>query len=901
MKVTGSARNSSACQGYPNIKDLWKFIDNSGAFESPSADKVRSLYFPLCNESLMSSLAPDLAGDIKKGQGSFLLEPVSRINLISSRSSRNFWVYINPDKIWSASGVSKDLKQIKEDRFNLEAGLLCQKVSRENRGVGLKAEITSFVPSSGEPVEIMQVKLTNVSGKQISFTSTAAIPMYCRGANNIRDHRQVTSLLQRIDLNKYGVISKPTLSFDESGHKPNKDYYFVLGVDARGRAPQYIYPTQEMFCGEAGDLEAPEAVLENILPDKRPIQGREPMGALRFKSLSLKPGRNLSYIIVMGITQDAKEISRLLSKFNSVSKVETALQKTKKFWQEKSSAIKVSSAESDFDNWFAWVNIQPVLRKIFGCSFLPDFDYGKGGRGWRDLWQDCLALILNSPQQVAGILLNNFSGVRIDGSNATIVGKSPGEFIADRNDIARVWMDHGVWPLITTELYINETGDAGILFKGAPYFCDQHIWRSSKINRAWNTESGNKLKTKAGLVYQGSIFEHLLIQNLTQFFNVGSHNHIRLEGADWNDGLDMAREFGESVAFSAMYAGNLNRLAELLLKTGKKKILLAEEMKLLLKGLNYNSVKEKRKILEEYFTKAERSVSGKKISLDAQELSRNLRKKADWITGHIRKTEWLNDGFFNGYYDNKKRRVEGKVNGLLRMCLASQVFPVMAGVSDNEQVKKIIKSADKYLLDKELKSYRLNTDFKEEQHNLGRSFSFIYGDKENGAIFSHMVVMYAHSLYSRGFIKEGWRALSSLYKLASDTQKSKIYPCLPEYFNLEGRGMYSYLTGSASWFILTLLTQAFGVRGENGNLLIEPKLTAEQFGDKAVISISRFFSGAKVKINFSNPKKLDYGKYRILKASLNFKPLPLIDPRRLLINRKSLVSKSLNIINIILG
>jgi len=41
------------------------------------------------------------------------------------------------------------------------------------------------------------------------------------------------------------------------------------------------------------------------------------------------------------------------------------------------------------------VAIQPTLRKIFGCSFLPDFDYGKGGRGWRDLWQDCLGLILS--------------------------------------------------------------------------------------------------------------------------------------------------------------------------------------------------------------------------------------------------------------------------------------------------------------------------------------------------------------------------------------------------------------------------------------------------------------------------------------------------------------------------
>ena len=867
------------------MEKLWKFTDNLGSFAAPAADKIKSLYFPLANESLMSSLTPELRGDIKSGQNAFLLEPVSRINLSTSRSSRNFWVYINSNKIWSACGVSKNFKQIKNDHFEFSAGLLWQRVARQNNSIGLKSEITSFAPATQEPVEIMRVKLTNTSLKTIKFVPTAAIPMYARSANNIRDHRQVTSLLQRVILNKYGVISKPTLLFDESGHKPNRDYYFVLGFDSNGRPPQYIYPTQEMFCGEAGDLEAPETILNNLLPDKRSIQGKEPMGALRFKNITLNPGLSFSYIILMGITRNPKEITRLLNKFNTNAKIEKALQQTKSYWTQKAQAINFSSVDSDFDNWLNWVNIQPYLRKIFGCSFLPDFDYGKGGRGWRDLWQDCLGLILNNPEQARSILLNNFSGVRINGTNATIVGKNPGEFIADRNNISRVWMDHGVWPLVTTNLYINETGDLNILFEQAKYFCDRHTWT----------------KSASGKIHSGSIFEHLLLQNLTQFFNVGSHNHIRLEGADWNDGLDMAGEEGESVAFSAMYAQNLNLLAELLLKTGKKDIELGEEILILLKHVDYNDKNRKHKVLESYLAKVKDKVSGKNKSVEVESLARNLKIKSLWITRHIRKDEWLKEGFFNGYYDNKKRRVEGKVNGLLRMCLASQVFPIMSGVADEKQIKQIIKSVNKHLLDKELKGYHLNTDFKEEQHDLGRAFSFSYGDKENGAIFSHMVVMYAYALYNRGFASEGWKALSSLYKLAKDTEKSKIYPCLPEYFNAQGRGMYSYLTGSASWFILTLLTQAFGARGEDGNLVIEPKLVLEQFGKGQTISMSRNFCGSKLQISIVNPGKLDYGRYKIVKASLNSKILPLDDSSRLRINRKFLLAKTRNKISILLG
>ena len=68
-----------------------------------------------------------------------------------------------------------------------------------------------------------------------------------------------------------------------------------------------------------------------------------------------------------------------------------------------------------------WVSFQPFLRRLFGCSFLPHHDYGRGGRGWRDLWQDCLSLLLMNPQNVGAMIEKNYGGVRIDGTNATII------------------------------------------------------------------------------------------------------------------------------------------------------------------------------------------------------------------------------------------------------------------------------------------------------------------------------------------------------------------------------------------------------------------------------------------------------------------------------------------------
>ena len=137
-------------------------------------------------------------------------------------------------------------------------------------------------------------------------------------------------------------------------------------------------------------------------------------------------------------------------------------------------------------------------------------------------------------------------------------------FIADRNNITRVWMDHALWPLITTQLYIDQTGDIDILNRKVPYFKDAQTERGRLRDQLWSSEQGNKQMTQADVIYKGSILEHLLIQQLSAFYEIGEHNIYRLRDADWNDALDMAPDRGESVAFTCAYAGNLRNLARMI-------------------------------------------------------------------------------------------------------------------------------------------------------------------------------------------------------------------------------------------------------------------------------------------------------------------------------------------------
>ncbi len=873
-------------------KPFFNFIDDQATFVSTQAAKMKTMYAPLCGAeatSLKSAITPSLSGDIKTDKFHYVTKPASREDL--RYPVRNFFVHIKGKSTLSLAGFGFD------DQATITVGQLWHSLVRSDKKSGIELSAINFIPSSNEPVELMRVTVKNISKKTITFTPTAAVPIFGRSLANKHDHEHVTALLNRTVQLSEGILVEPTMAFNEEGHKEIHSSYFVFGVDDKNALPLGTFPTVDVFYGDVGTMIAPHAVIENVKPRRltpAEMQGKEVVGALRFKDVTLKSKQSKDFIIAVGVVSDAKEAHSTFKKFSSSSKFDAALIENKKFWSEKTSTIGFKTGDETFNGWMRWVTVQPVLRRIFGCSFLPDHDYGKGGKGWRDLWQDLLSLILIEPHLVRDGLINNFSGIRIDGSNATIIGNKLGEFFADRNAITRVWMDHGSWPFLTTLLYIHQTGDFDLLLQRQTYFRDPQLSRTYDKDIAWVSAYGNKLLDKKGHVHEGTILEHLLVQHLTQFFNVGEHNIIRLENADWNDGLDMAFDRGESVAFTALYAGNLLKLADLIEALGTAKkisvVRLAKEIVILLDTLgehpvNYDRWQDKKAYLfENYCHHVQPAISGEHVEVSLELIAQDLRKKGHWIFQHIRHQEKISvthEGkkyqWFNGYYDNQARRVEGKIDDNVRMTLTGQVFTLMSTLAQEDEAKDVIVSVRRFLKDKKHGGYRLNTDFGVRHYlDLGRAFGFAYGTKENGAFFSHMNVMYAYALYVRGFAQEGYDVIDSIYKMAVDGNTSKIYPGIPEYFDSNGQGMYHYLTGSASWLVLTLLTQSFGVRGSYGDLWLDPKLVKNQFNAKGLAAVSCQFAQTQVVVEYQNPKRLEFGKYAIKAISADGRSLDFI-------------------------
>jgi len=803
-------------------------------------NKNDGYYFPLFNlKGMKSSISPYFGGDVKVDYHHYALEPTSEVDLYNNIFSRNVIFDVN-NKLYFLNGQT-NLQQ--KDKIIYETDLLYQKVTRSNKKFSI--ETTSFVPVN-DMVEVHQIVFTNLSDQPCPLKVTTAVPIYARSADNLRDHRQVTSLLNQIDVLDGGVFVKPTLSFDERGHTVNSTIYSVYAGSSDMKIKGYI-PTLDQFI-HGGSLHFPKG-LKNIDPTGTHKDGYEAMGAIQFENIIVEPRASICFYLSIGIHENKEQAIKQHQKYMNQQSFINGLEESTQFFKNYIKGLNFEIANQEISNQLNWVVLQPLLRRYFGNSYLPHHDYGHGGRGWRDLWQDLLALIMMNDHTVYELLYDNFQGVRIDGSNATIIGDNPGEFKADRNMITRVWSDHGAWPLLTTKMYIDETGDLDFLMKKQTYFNDQFTHYTKQTQ---NKPKSNVLLDENNQPYQGTILEHLLLQNLVGHHNVGEHGFVRLEDADWNDGLDMAHHKGETIAFTHMYANNLRTLSKLIHQSSAKNIEVFEEMLMLLKA-DVN--------VQDFFDKVV-DFKGNTILIDKHTLTNQLDKLAKKRIKHLSKNAFK-DNKFQSYFDDQGLDPDAGDT----LALTGQAIALLSDTPTRKQAKYVASTTKKLLFDKHIGGYHLNSDYNQVLTNMGRAYGFAYGQKENGAVFSHMVIMYAYGLYQYGLVNYGHEAAFTLLK-QSNKRSSQVLLGIPEYFNNEGIGKYPYLTGSASWMLKLLRSEIFGLSLDCGKLTLNPKLKSSDFVDGKASITTYLFKELRT-ITYHNPKNLDFTKYQIEKITKN--------------------------------
>ena len=127
------------------------FIDEHGSFCLRQPENISYLYFPLAStKGLKSAVTPNLGGDAKINQETFLLEPVSAENLHNNRSVRNFWCRVEGVGVYAAAGASAEQEAVRftdeQEESELTAGLMWHSITRSSPKFHLTSSVTSFIP-----------------------------------------------------------------------------------------------------------------------------------------------------------------------------------------------------------------------------------------------------------------------------------------------------------------------------------------------------------------------------------------------------------------------------------------------------------------------------------------------------------------------------------------------------------------------------------------------------------------------------------------------------------------------------------------------------------------------------------------------------------------------------------
>lgn len=791
-------------------------------------NKNEGFYFPLYNKYLKSSITPNLLGDLKKDYHSYLLKPVSERDLFESYG-RHVIFYID-DFPYYLSG--KGFNQ-QNDVLEVSYKASSQHIIRKNEKYVI--EIDSFIPLN-DPIELHQVSYTNITNKAQKFKVITATPFYGRSANNIFDHRHVTSLLNQITVIEKGILLKPTLSFDERGHLKNDLTYGFYSNSPDLKVDGY-YPLYDDFIA-GGSLLYPKGLNKKYQVGDH-INGYEAVGGISYQEILIKPNQKITFYLGYSISEKENDFIKYLNKetFNKL------LIDNNNYYNSLLDEMKITLKDEKTTDFLRFVPLQPTLRRIFGNSYLPHHDYGKGGKGWRDLFQDLLYLIFIYDESVKNILINNFKGVRVDGTNATIIGEKLGEFKADRNNITRVWSDHACWPLYTLDKYINYFNDYDILMHNITYFEDKftHYTRKTKNEYAFNNILNNK-----GKPYLGTVLEHLLVQNIVGSLQIGEKGFIKLADADWNDGLDMANHKGETIAFTNFYINNLKILVNYLKRY--EKITIFESLGKLILSMDFNNI-------EGYFNSVA-NFDEVKVSYSTDALIKSINSHIDYLTNKIKNDAFMSNGALQSYIDDDGNYLDENT-----VSLTGQAMALLHETVSKSEAETIAKITKKHLFDEKVGGYRLNENYHEIKMNMGRAYGFAYGHKENGSVFSHMTLMYLSGLYNYGLVSEANEGLYALINRSIDG--SSMTPLgIPEYFNDLGIGKYFYLTGSATWLLKVIKEDLFGIKMKDGKCYLEPKLMATDFKNGKAIFESKLFNN-EITFVFENPNNLNFGEYKI--------------------------------------
>ncbi|MFP1839459.1 GH36-type glycosyl hydrolase domain-containing protein [Lonsdalea quercina] len=545
------------------------------------------------------------------------------------------------------------------------------------------------------------------------------------------------------------------------------------------------------FLGRNGSRMVPAALKLRRLSD-RSGAGFDPCGAVQ-SALALIDGDQHTLIFTLGVGQDTAQAEALMQQYLGETRARSELERVQQYWRAIVGKMQITTPDPA-TNLLAngWLLYQTLACRINARSGY----YQSGGAfGFRDQLQDSLALTHIAPERMREQILLCASRQFIEGDVQHWWHPPLGNGVRTRCSDDYLWL-----PLAICH-YVEVTGDIAVLDQPVPYL----EGRLLNPGEESSYEQPGISSTIETLWQHG---ERAIANGL----RMGQHGLPLMGCGDWNDGMNLVglQGRGESVWLGFFLYTVLQRYARL-----------AETRGLAEKADFYRD--------------------------NAATLKENLNTHA-----------WDGDWYRRGYFDNGEM-LGSHTSEECKIDAIAQSWSVLSGAGDEAYRQKAMKALDEQLIDDASGIIKLlMPPFDGDGPNPGYIRGYLPGVRENGGQYTHGAIWAVMAFAEMGNTERAWELMSMINPInhslePASAQRYKVEPyviCADIYAvnPHNGRGGWSWYTGSAGWSYRLITESLLGITRHGDSLSVAPHLPAhwsqleiryQEGGSQYVITVKR--------------------------------------------------------------
>ncbi|HJU92363.1 MAG TPA: glucoamylase family protein [Pyrinomonadaceae bacterium] len=519
------------------------------------------------------------------------------------------------------------------------------------------------------------------------------------------------------------------------------------------------------FIGRNSSLETPAALRRTGLAG-RDGAGLDPCAAIQ-TTIELGPNEGREVIFLIGEAASKSEAQSIVANFRQAGNVNAAFEKVLGHWDGVLGTIEVKTPDAALDTMLnRWLLYQTLSCRIWARTAF----YQSGGAfGFRDQLQDVMALVYSHPkvarQQIVLAAAHQFKEGDVQHWWHPPSGRGVRTKISD--DL--------LWLPFVVAFYIDVTGDATVLDEVVP-FLEQPLLGPEELENYMQPEVSEE---------SASIYEHCA-RAIDLSLAVGKHGLPLMGAGDWNDGMNRVGHLGK---------GESVWLGWFLHTTIAAFVPLVESRKQKVRSNRY-------------------------------------RRHLDTLKKALEEKAWDGDWYRRAYFDDGTPLGSAR-NDECRIDSIAQSWSVISGASDPYRMGRAMAAVEEYLIRRGDGLVILFTPpFDRSALNPGYIKGYVPGVRENGGQYTHAAIW---TLIAYSMLGDGERAgeLSALlnpinhsstraglhkYKVEPYAAAGDVYAVPPH----NGRGGWTWYTGSAGWMYRAGLEWILGFKLQNDRLEINP-------------------------------------------------------------------------------